>query len=132
MLGYISQEGYEHEASKSIRGDLFCGLLLDAVNQEELTEGRVKAWVAQLLDDGILESGKSSPGASATPVASPPPAEIEEAASAVFDDQVLAEEIIAEVKKGYVAHYNPRTDKTMWISTDGRKSFLTVGTPGYE
>ena len=27
LFGYTSQEGYEHEASKSIRGDLFCGLM---------------------------------------------------------------------------------------------------------
>jgi flavodoxin len=39
MMGYTSQEGYEHTASKSIRGDLFCGLLCDNVNQEELTPG---------------------------------------------------------------------------------------------
>lgn len=29
MLGYTSQDGYEHSASKSIRGDKFCGLLCD-------------------------------------------------------------------------------------------------------
>ena len=40
MMGYTSQDGYEHESSKSIRGDKFCGLLCDAVNQEELTEER--------------------------------------------------------------------------------------------
>jgi flavodoxin I len=38
MMGYTSQEGYEHEDSKAIRGDLFCGLLCDMVNQEELSE----------------------------------------------------------------------------------------------
>ena len=31
MMGYTSQEGYDHEASKAIRGDLFCGLLCDMV-----------------------------------------------------------------------------------------------------
>lgn len=40
MYGYISQDGYLHEASKSIRGDKFCGLLLDDVNQDDLTEGK--------------------------------------------------------------------------------------------
>ena len=54
MLGAWSQEGYEHEDSKSIRGDKFCGLLLDAVNQEDMTEERVQKWVAQLKDEGIL------------------------------------------------------------------------------
>ena len=42
MCGYTSPEGYLHEESKAIRGDSFCGLLLDAVNEEELTEERVK------------------------------------------------------------------------------------------
>ena len=137
MMGYTSQEGYEHEDSKAIRGDQFCGLLLDAVNQEEMTEDRVKNWVAKLLDEGILEAGGASaaPAAAVTaPVASPTP-QVEQAASVVFEDQALAEEIIAEVKSsrsGYVAHYNPRSDKTMWISTDGRSSYVTTSEPGYE
>jgi len=57
MHGYVSQEGYEHEDSKSIRGDKFCALLLDAVNQEELTEERVDNWIAQLTQEGFLEEG---------------------------------------------------------------------------
>eukprot|EP00591_Stephanopyxis_turris_P010132 CAMPEP_0195511978 /NCGR_PEP_ID=MMETSP0794_2-20130614/4112_1 /TAXON_ID=515487 /ORGANISM="Stephanopyxis turris, Strain CCMP 815" /LENGTH=213 /DNA_ID=CAMNT_0040639687 /DNA_START=295 /DNA_END=932 /DNA_ORIENTATION=+ len=79
MIGYTSQEGYEHEASKAIRGDLFCGLLCDMVNEEDLTEGRVQRWVKQLLEEGILEGGASS-GASSPPAAaatSIPPVEIE-------------------------------------------------------
>lgn len=135
MIGYTSQAGYQHEDSKAIRGEEFCGLLLDAVNEEELSEDRVKNWVAKLLGEGILESsgGEAAP-AVAAPAASPVP-HIEEAATAVFDDNVLAEEILAEVKKtrsGYVAHYNPRSDKTMWISTDGHTSYVTAGAPGYE
>ncbi|OEU20437.1 Flavodoxin, partial [Fragilariopsis cylindrus CCMP1102] len=47
-FGYTSQEGYEHEASKSIREDKFCGLLCDGVNQEDLTDKRVVNWVSQL------------------------------------------------------------------------------------
>lgn len=132
MIGYTSQEGYEHEASKAIRGDLFCGLLLDAVNQEELTEGRVKDWVAKLIGEGILESGGA---AAPSPVVESSVPRVEETASVVLDDPILAEEIIADVKSsrgGWAAHYNPRTDKTMWISADGRSSFTTVGAPGYE
>lgn len=131
MVGYTSQEGYQHEASKAIRGEQFCGLLLDAVNEEELTEDRVKSWVAKLLGEGILESSGENV---ASPVDTPAP-QVEQEATVVFDDQVLAEEIIAEVKKtrsGYVAHHNPRTDKTMWISTDGLSSYVTAGAPGYE
>jgi hypothetical protein len=131
MMGYTSQEGYQHKESKAIRGESFCGLLLDAVNEEELTEERVKNWVAKLLDEGILEtSGVVQPVAA--DVAAP---KVELAAAAVFEDQALAEEILSEVKKtriGYIAHYNPRTDKTMWIKTDGRSSYVTTGAPGYE
>lgn len=141
MIGYTSQDGYEHAASKAIRGTSFCGLLLDAVNQEELTEDRVKHWVAKLLEEGIAESGGEVVGGAPAPapVAAAPVAssssQVEETASVVFDDHVLAEEIIAEVKKsrsGYAAHYNERTDKTMWISADGRSSYVTQGAPGYE
>lgn len=133
MIGYTSQEGYQHKASKAIRGESFCGLLLDAVNEEELTEERVKNWVSKLLDEGILETtGNSEPAATPATPSSP---KIELAATVVFEDQALAEEIISEVKKtrsGYMAHYNARTDKTMWIKTDGRSSYVTAGAPGYE
>ena len=59
MMGVwsIAGKGYEHVASKSIRGDNFCGLLLDTVNQEELTEDRVKTWVSQLIAEGMLDEG---------------------------------------------------------------------------
>ena len=133
MIGYTSQEGYQHKSSKAIRGESFCGLLLDAVNEEELTEERVKNWVSKLLDEGILETtGNSEPAATPATPSSP---KIELAATVVFEDQALAEEIISEVKKtrsGYMAHYNARTDKTMWIKTDGRSSYVTAGAPGYE
>lgn len=133
MIGYTSQEGYQHEASKSITPDgQFCGLLLDAVNEEELSEGRVKDWVAKLTGEGILESGGADGGVA---VETTPPPRVEESASVVLEDPVLAEEIIAEVKSsrgGYAAHYNPNSDKTMWISADGRSSYVTAGAPGYE
>ncbi len=135
MIGYTSQEGYQHKASKAIRGESFCGLLLDAVNEEELTEERVKKWVTKLRGEGILEtSGDAVLPATATS-ATPSFPKVELAAASVFEDQALAEEILSEVKKtrsGYVAHYNPRTDKTMWINTDGRSYYLTTGPPGYE
>lgn len=140
MIGYTSQEGYQHKSSKAIRGEMFCGLLLDAVNEEELTEGRVKNWATRLRDEGILETAKI--GGASVAVAVPAPAAfasasptIDVAASSVFEDNALAEEILREVKStrsGYMAHYNPRTDKTMWINTDGRSYYVTAGSPGYE
>ncbi|CAB9527370.1 Flavodoxin [Seminavis robusta] len=54
--GYVSTEGYLHDDSKAIRGgDKFCGLLLDMVNQEELTDERIDNWIAQLGSEGFLE-----------------------------------------------------------------------------
>jgi len=55
MMGYTSMEGYEHESSKAIRDGKFCGLLCDAVNQEELTDERVQNWVLQLKNEGIID-----------------------------------------------------------------------------
>jgi flavodoxin I len=48
-----SQDGYEHEASRSIRGDKFCGLLLDQINQDDLTDERISKWVAHLIKNGF-------------------------------------------------------------------------------
>lgn len=55
MLGAWPMDGYEHEASECVRGDKFCGLLLDVVNQDDLTDGRIRRWVSQLKDEGILK-----------------------------------------------------------------------------
>jgi len=60
MMGYTSHEGYEHESSKAVRGDKFCGLLCDMVNEEDLSEKRVHDWVSQLKAEGILEGASES------------------------------------------------------------------------
>lgn len=141
MMGYTSQEGYEHEASKAIRGDLFCGLLCDEVNQEELSAERVENWVAQLRADGFMEgaSGATSSSSSDVPAQS----------SSAVDDSVVAElqkenadlrkmleensklmdEVMQEQKKGYTPHYNAKTKVTMWTSTDGRRCYYTTDQP---
>ena len=105
-----SAAGYEHEGSKSQRGDQvrqgrlkfastvlqssasnvpmnlskltsslprdvfpafllfkFVGLVVDSANQADLTDGRVKKWVAQLIQEGFLESG--APSAATPPAA---------------------------------------------------------------
>jgi len=148
MIGYTSQEGYEHESSKAIRGDLFCGLLCDEVNQDDLSEERVENWVAQLKNEGILD------GSAAT---APPPSIIDVAAvteptpeapegmvdtiaaleaenarlrkmledSKMMDD-VLRGEILQE---GYTPHFNAKTRVTMWTSADGKKCYYTNEAP---
>ncbi|GAX29355.1 flavodoxin I [Fistulifera solaris] len=131
MLGAWSQEGYEHEASKSIRGDKFCGLLLDAVNQEELTGERVQQWVAQLIEEGILDGSSSvAKPSTATSSASPKAVEeeIPELKEMAASSRILDENIALHSSGGFKAHVNPVSGKTMWTSADGRKSFTTVGT----
>jgi hypothetical protein len=122
MLGYTNTEGYLHEESKSQRGDKFIGLLLDAVNQEELTEERVKNWVEALKDEGILEGGTGLEVSS-----------LVEPMVKVEVDKAVNGEVVkmpsVPVASGFVAHYNPRSDKTMWIHVDGRSSFVTSGKP---
>ena len=47
-VGHWSTDGYEHEASQADKGGKFVGLALDDDNQSELTEPRIKEWVAQV------------------------------------------------------------------------------------
>ena len=47
-VGHWPAEGYEHSESKAVKNGKFVGLALDEDNQSELTEERVKKWVAQL------------------------------------------------------------------------------------
>jgi flavodoxin I len=146
MLGAWSQEGYEHEDSKSIRGDKFCGLLLDVVNQEELTEERANKWVEQLKGEGILE-GASAGATSSEPAAAPAPAVVTAAAPAppavvtapappvVNVDraapaadklkQVLEQVNWSKSTGGFTPHHNAKTGKTLWTSPDGRKAYVT-------
>lgn len=49
IYGRWSSKGYSFVSSKGYEGDgFFIGLALDDDNQEELTEGRIKAWVEQI------------------------------------------------------------------------------------
>jgi flavodoxin I len=47
-VGYTSTNGYDFNESKAVKNGKFCGLALDDDNQPDLTDERVKAWVAQL------------------------------------------------------------------------------------
>jgi flavodoxin I len=48
-VGYWSTDGYEFNESKAVRdGGKFVGLAIDEDNQSELTDNRIKVWVAQL------------------------------------------------------------------------------------
>lgn len=131
IFGYTSQEGYDHVHSKSIRGDKFCGLLCDAVNQEELTDIRVKNWVSQLKTEGFME------------LSSPPPVTImskeddnilepvvEKEEENVFqnidENSEMLDQNIGVTNTGFKSYYNQKTKTTMFVSADGRSCYYTA------
>lgn len=136
MLGSWSMEGYEHEDSKSIRGDKFCGLLLDMVNQEELSEERVTKWVAQLIDEGILEEASTTERTEAvvngdTGTSSTSKVKLEQENAQLREkldenSQILDQNIGAHSSGGFTPYYNSVSGRTMWVSQDGRKSYVTI------
>mmetsp|Transcript_6737 Transcript_6737/g.10473 ORF Transcript_6737/g.10473 Transcript_6737/m.10473 type:complete len:303 (-) Transcript_6737:41-949(-) len=126
MLGATSTDGYLHEASKAIRGDKFCGLLLDEVNQEELTGERVKNWVAALIGEGLLSGAGTAAPAVSVQSPAPVPQNIETEVSVVEPVAVTQAE---EQEEGFLGHYNSLTDKTWWVGNNGRSSFVTNGPP---
>lgn len=48
FIGETSVEGYSYDSSKAERDGRLVGLLLDEMNQDDLTDERIAAWVAQL------------------------------------------------------------------------------------
>jgi len=46
--GFVPTDGYSYEASLAIKEGAFCGLPIDDVNQEELTDKRIENWATQL------------------------------------------------------------------------------------
>lgn len=123
MMGYTSQEGYEHEDSKAIRGDKFCGLLCDMVNQEELSEGRVKNWIAQLKVEGILEGDSTVSVAGGSPTAV---ATVETFSALEENSEMLNDAIESHANNGFRPFYNDKTKSTMWVSPDGRSCYYTT------
>lgn len=51
LIGFWPTEGYDFTASKAQVGNRFMGLGLDDYNQEELTDGRIASWLAQLQQE---------------------------------------------------------------------------------
>ena len=47
-IGYWPTDGYDFSESKAVRDDKFVGLAIDEDNQSELTDERIKNWVAQV------------------------------------------------------------------------------------
>lgn len=128
MFGYTSQEGYEHEASKSIRGDKFCGLLCDMVNQEELSAPRVEAWINQLRSEGFLEGGTSTPTTINGAVEVQAVKSFKSFDALAENSQLLDKAIESHANVGYTPHHNAKTKTTMWVSSDGRSCYYTAET----
>jgi len=53
-VGYWSTDGYDFNESRAIRNGKFCGLAIDEDNQSDLTDERIKAWIAQLKTEFSL------------------------------------------------------------------------------
>jgi flavodoxin I len=50
-VGYWPTDGYEHNESKAVKNGKFVGLAIDEDNQSDLTDTRIKTWVAQLKQE---------------------------------------------------------------------------------
>ncbi len=50
-FGYWPTDGYEFEESKAVKDGKFVGLAIDDDNQDDLTDERIKTWVAQLKSE---------------------------------------------------------------------------------
>ncbi|ELJ9037386.1 flavodoxin FldA [Campylobacter upsaliensis] len=48
LVGEVSTDGYNFEASDAVADGKFVGLALDNDNQEDQTEARIDAWIAQI------------------------------------------------------------------------------------
>ncbi|GMB93651.1 Flavodoxin FldA [Helicobacter bizzozeronii] len=48
VVGFTSTDGYNFEGSRSVENGKFVGLILDEDNQDDLTDGRIEAWVKEV------------------------------------------------------------------------------------
>ena len=48
VIGQVSTDGYTFDDSAAVVDGKFVGLALDEVNEDNLTDGRIDAWVAQI------------------------------------------------------------------------------------
>jgi flavodoxin I len=53
VVGFTSMEGYDFEISLAIIDNQFVGLVIDDVNQPDLTNERITNWVAQLKKEFV-------------------------------------------------------------------------------
>lgn len=53
FIGAVDADGYSYDDSSSVVDGKFVGLALDEVNEDDKTDERLDAWVAQLKNEGI-------------------------------------------------------------------------------
>jgi len=53
-FGYTSTEGYSYKYSAAEKDGKFCGLAIDDINQEDLSDERIQAWASQIKKEMIL------------------------------------------------------------------------------
>lgn len=53
IVGETSTDGYEFEESKGVENGKFVGLAIDEANHDDLTDGRLDAWVTTLKQNGF-------------------------------------------------------------------------------
>lgn len=51
IIGFTPNEGYEFDASRALRGNLFVGLPLDFDNHADQVESKIKSWVKQITKE---------------------------------------------------------------------------------
>ena len=51
LVGFTSSEGYTFERSRAMRGDRWCGLVVDLDNQSEQAEKRIREWCEQVKNE---------------------------------------------------------------------------------
>ena len=59
LVGQWPTDTYEFEDSKALLGGKFIGMVIDDLNQPELTDERIKTWVAQLEVRRVLSTAVS-------------------------------------------------------------------------
>jgi flavodoxin I len=50
-VGYWPTDGYDHSESKAVKNGQFVGLAIDEDNQSDLTDSRIRTWVAQVKQE---------------------------------------------------------------------------------
>lgn len=51
VIGFVDASSYDYKASLAEKGDKFCGLAIDHINEEDKTDERIENWIVQLKSE---------------------------------------------------------------------------------